>query len=136
MSRDWLFLDTSGLFCALDKAERRHARATEWLQSTRWKMLHSYILAELVALAQARGVATHQVVEFSLSLMQHPMVRVVWVDETLHLAALSLLEQRTDKNYSLCDAVSFVLMRNHSILEALTTDKHFVQEGFVRLLED
>jgi predicted nucleic acid-binding protein len=33
------------------------------------------------------------------------------------------------------DAVSFVLMRERQILEALTTDKHFVQEGFVRLLD-
>ncbi|MCS7190101.1 MAG: PIN domain-containing protein [Fimbriimonadales bacterium] len=136
MSRDWLLLDTSGLYCALDKADRRHAQATEWLQSTRWKMVHSYVLAELVALARARGVPVQTVVDFSLALMQQPLIEVVWVDETLHRAALALLKHRTDKGYSLCDAVSFVLMQNHAIQDALTTDKHFAQEGFVRLLED
>jgi predicted nucleic acid-binding protein len=36
---------------------------------------------------------------------------------------------------SLCDAVSFVLMRARGILEALSTDHHFEQEGFLRLLK-
>lgn len=129
-------LDTSGLFCVLDKADRRHAQASEWFQSPRWKMVHSYVMAELVVLARARGILPHTVVEFSLALMQHPLVEIIWVDETLHRAGLSLLEKRADKTYSLCDAVSFVLMRNHSIYEALTTDRHFVQEGFTKLLED
>jgi uncharacterized protein len=52
----------------------------------------------------------------------------------LHRQALQLLENRQDKTYSLCDAVSFVIMREWNLLEALTTDKHFKQEGFVRLL--
>ena len=41
---------------------------------------------------------------------------------------------RFDKNYSLCDAVSFILMRRRGLYEALTTDHHFEQEGFRRLL--
>jgi predicted nucleic acid-binding protein len=36
--------------------------------------------------------------------------------------------------YSLCDAVSFVLTRERGIREALTTDRHFEQEGTVRSL--
>jgi predicted nucleic acid-binding protein len=46
-----------------------------------------------------------------------------------------LLEERPDKDYSLCDAVSFVLMRQYNLADALTTDKHFEQEGFTRLLK-
>ena len=59
---------------------------------------------------------------------------MVWVDKALHLDALDLLFARTDKTYSLCDAVSFVLMRRRDIFTALTTDRHFEQEGFQRLL--
>jgi predicted nucleic acid-binding protein len=39
-----------------------------------------------------------------------------------------------DKSYSLCDAASFLLMRQRNIVDALTTDHHFVQAGFQRLL--
>jgi uncharacterized protein len=42
--------------------------------------------------------------------------------------------ERLDKNYFLCDAVSFVLMRQRGLNESLTTDYHFEQEGFQRLL--
>ena len=66
--------------------------------------------------------------------MEHPLVEVVWVGESLHRDALQLLEERPDKDYSLCDAVSFVLMRQHALSEALTTDHHFEQEGFHQLL--
>ncbi len=59
---------------------------------------------------------------------------MVWVDRLLHEEALALLGQRPDKRYSLCDAVSFVLMKRHAIQEALTTDRHFEQEGFTRKL--
>lgn len=48
---------------------------------------------------------------------------------------MQLLQNRQDKTYSLCDAVSFVLMRQRGISESLTTDRHFEQEGFVRLLQ-
>ncbi len=33
------------------------------------------------------------------------------------------------------DAVSFLLMQRRGVAEALTTDRHFSQEGFVRLLK-
>ena len=59
---------------------------------------------------------------------------MVYVDEELHRAAVDLLSRRLDKTYSLCDAVSFILMERRGLREALTTDHHFEQAGFVRLL--
>lgn len=72
--------------------------------------------------------------EFSDGLLTDGEVELTWVDETLHREALNLLIARSDKTYSLCDAVSFVLMRERGETEALTTDRHFEQEGLVRLL--
>lgn len=65
---------------------------------------------------------------------QDPKIDIVHVDETLYFAAINLLQRRLDKEWSLCDAVSFVLMERLGITEALTTDHHFEQAGFIRLL--
>jgi predicted nucleic acid-binding protein len=67
-------------------------------------------------------------------LINNPDCEVVWIDEPLHAKGMALLRARLDKTYSLCDAISFVLMREHGIQDALTTDHHFEQEGFRRLL--
>ncbi len=76
-----------------------------------------------------------QNIKFTERLLDSAEIEIIWVDENLHRQAVALLRERTDKNYSLCDAASFVVMRERGIAESLTTDKHFRQEGFVRLLE-
>jgi uncharacterized protein len=89
---------------------------------------------EFVPLATVRGVPRASTLEFSKRLLATPAVTVVWVSESLHGRAIDLLSARRDKDYSLCDAVSFILMREHKVLDALTSDRHFEQEGFRRLL--
>jgi len=48
---------------------------------------------------------------------------------------VALLRERLDKGWSLCDSVSFELMRHQRLTEALTTDHHFEQAGFTALLK-
>jgi len=81
-----------------------------------------------------RGLPRAQTLAFSQRAIDAGDIEIIWVDEVLHRQALALIPARQDKTYSLCDAGSFVLMRERGIQEALTTDKHFEQEGFVRLL--
>ncbi|MEM8603873.1 MAG: hypothetical protein AAGF24_08575 [Cyanobacteria bacterium P01_H01_bin.121] len=50
------------------------------------------------------------------------------------LMGLDLYEQRPDKGYSLADCISMQSMRQRGLLEVLTNDKHFRQEGFTILL--
>lgn len=85
-------------------------------------------------MAQARHVPRQAALAFSEHLLNDSEIEMMWVDETLHRDALALLQTRPDKSYSLCDAVSFLVMRNSNISQALTTDRHFAQEGFVKLL--
>ena len=63
-------------------------------------------------------------------------------DTTIIPASTELLERgiqlyasRPDKNWSLTDSVSFVVMKQHQIREALTADHHFAQAGFNVLLK-
>jgi len=129
-----MLLDTSGLLCLHHQAEPFHAQAQAAYRTAKIRLTHSYILAEWVALAHARRLPRLAALTFLRDLLENPDIETVWVDETLHRAATALLLARLDKTYSLCDAVSFVLMRQRHIQEALTTDHHFEQEGFRRLL--
>jgi len=47
---------------------------------------------------------------------------------------IELYTKRSDKNWSLTDCISFAVMQEHGITEALTADQHFEQAGFVPLL--
>lgn len=129
-----MFLDTSGLLALHHKTEPLHDLACTHYDGANAGLTHNYVLAEFVALAHSRGVPRRDALTFSDHLINAPKVEVVWVDESLHREALALLFSRLDKNYSLCDAVSFILMRRHTLTDALTTDHHFAQEGFRRLL--
>jgi predicted nucleic acid-binding protein len=130
-----VLLDTSGLLCYIHQNEPQHQEAAQLLNNASRKSLaHSYVLAELIALALIRRFPRPAVLAFVMDLLDTADIETVWVDEQLHRAAMQLLIDRQDKTYSLCDAVSFVLMRQRGMTEALTTDRHFEQEGFVRLL--
>ncbi|MBE9232494.1 type II toxin-antitoxin system VapC family toxin [Cuspidothrix issatschenkoi LEGE 03284] len=131
-----VLLDTSGLLCFLHQDEAQHKTAVELISNYNGRFItHNYVLAELIALSLVRRFPCSTVLMYSLELMENPNVEMVWVDEILHREAMDLLLVRQDKTYSLCDAISFVLMRKKGIREALTTDKHFEQEGFTRLLQ-
>ncbi|WP_404783238.1 type II toxin-antitoxin system VapC family toxin [Altericista sp. CCNU0014] len=129
-----LLLDTSGLLCYVHKSERQHWQAVQFLNASSQNLTHSYVLSEFVALALVRRFSRLATLTFVSDLLENPDIAVVWVDKALHCKAVNFLIKRPDKNYSLCDAVSFVLMHQHGIREALTTDHHFEQEGFQRLL--
>lgn len=130
-----MLLDTSGIYALLDASEVRHGEAVKQFARARAPITHSYVLAELVALAHARRLPRSEVLDFISTLIESGEVEIVWAGRELHLAGHELLLARSDKAYSLCDAVSFVVMQARNEREALTTDRHFDQEGFVRLLD-
>ena len=129
-----MLLDTHGLLCLLSRRERHHAQSHSLFKGAAVRLTRNYVLAEFVALAQTRGVSRIDNLRFVQNLVANPDIETVWIDESLHHAALNLLHSRLDKTFSLCDAISFVLMRQRGITEALTNDHHFQQEEFVRLL--
>lgn len=130
-----MLLDTSGLLCLHFSTEPLHTQACIAYQQASTRLTHNYIIAEYVALANARRLPRASVLDFVIDLLGSPGIETVWIDESIHRAAVELLTLRQDKTYSLCDAVSFILMRQRGITEALTTDRHFDQEGFVRVLK-
>lgn len=130
-----MLLDTSGLLCFFDDKDFRHADASDFIKSANVRLTTSYVLAELIPLCHVRKLNRKKTLAFVEILVSNPLIEIVWVDENLHNQAFELLKERLDKTYSLCDAVSFIIMHERKISEALTTDRHFKQEGFIKLLE-
>ncbi len=68
------------------------------------------------------------------ALLADANVQVVSFDMQLHEEGIRLYVTRADKEWSLTDCISFIVMRRESVAEALTGDHHFEQAGFVALL--
>jgi len=73
-------------------------------------------------------------IELLDSLEEDPNVKIIAFSEELYNRAMELYRQRLDKEWGLTDCVSFVVMQDYGITEALTTDEHFKQAGFRALL--
>jgi predicted nucleic acid-binding protein len=129
-----MLVDTSGWLCYFDASDFRNAAAVEFYHTTPSKLTHAFILAEYVALAHVRGMPRQATLQFVANILDNPVVEMMWVTEECYRNALALLQARSDKTYSLCDAISFILMKERGITAALTTDRHFEQEGFRKLL--
>lgn len=130
-----MLIDTSGFFALNSEKDKQHEKAKEIYLKSWFRLTTNYVLDEYVALASARKLPRRETINFSQEILSDTTIEIVWVEEELHRQAVELLQQRPDKNYSLCDAVSFMIMRKRGITESLTTDHHFEQEGFVRLLK-
>lgn len=129
-----LFVDTSALLCILDKSEHRSGLAVDLFVKASKLYTTNYVLTEFIPLAETRKLDRELSLTFINDFLNVPRLEVFWVNNTVHHEAMQLLSKRLDKAYSLCDAVSFIVMREYQLTDALTTDRHFSQEGFVRLL--
>jgi uncharacterized protein len=61
-------------------------------------------------------------------------IRIVRLTKELLEHGIQLFRDRRDKDWPLTDCISFVVMENEGIENALTGDKHFEQAGFTPLL--
>ena len=59
---------------------------------------------------------------------------IVFITEDLYQQALALFCSRLDKEWGLIDCVSFIVMQERGLTNALTADEHFEQAGFRALL--
>ena len=94
-------------------------------------MTASYVFDEVVTFFNSRGRHA-KAVEVGNNLLRSPSVQVIHVDEGLFYEAWAYFRQHQDKDYSLTDCISFIVMRRLGISTALAFDQHFVQAGFTK----
>jgi predicted nucleic acid-binding protein len=127
------FLDTGYVIALETSDDQHHGEAREHWRSFSAALpplvTTSYVFDEVVTFFTSRGRHA-KAVEVGTRLLESPSVELIQVDEELFRAGWEYLKQRPDKRYSLTDSISFVLMQQRGIAQALAFDAHFVQAGF------
>jgi len=128
------FADTFFFLALLIEEDEAHDRAVQItrglgtpLLTTTWVLLE---VANFVAKPPGRE-RFHPLLDF---LRVHPHVTILAPASEQFDEGVRLYHERPDKDWSLTDCISFVVMREHGLTEALTADHHFEQAGFAALL--
>ena len=130
-----VFADAFYFMARLNRRDQHHERVLKFSRDFRARILTSdWVLME-VADALAESESRLRVRDFILHLRQSAACEIVPAARELLDRALELYHQHADKEWTLTDCVSFVIMRERKVTDALTGDKHFEQAGFVALLK-
>lgn len=130
------FADTFYYLALLSRTDHAHSRAVEFARSRRLRsMTTDWILTEIGDALAGPG-DRQRFTPFLENLRSSPFVTIVPFSQQLFDRGVSLFSERPDKEWSLTDCISFVVMQDHKISDALTADHHFEQAGFRCLLGD
>ena len=128
------FADTFYYLALLNPDDAAHERALAvtaqrqgTLVTTRW------VLTE-VGDAMAAPAYRRRFVNLIQTIESDPDTIVVPANDELFHDGVRLFGQRPDKTWPLTDCISFLVMDQHNIKDALTGDHHFAQAGFTPLL--
>lgn len=129
------FADSFVFLAMLNPRDRKHNAAISALNNRRDPLVTTaWVLTELAdGLCPSASRAVFVALEGRLK--TDSRFTIVPAGAKLYEEGLELYRQRPDKDWSLTDCISFVVMRQRGIDEALTGDHHFEQAGFVPLLK-
>jgi hypothetical protein len=130
------FVDTYYFLALVNSSDKDHVAAVErsrgrvgQLMTTTWVLVE---FADALSAVDSRIRAARFIRGFEAE----AFVEVVPPTREQFQQALGRYEQRPDKDWSLTDCISFLLMEERGITEALTADHHFEQAGFRALMRE
>jgi predicted nucleic acid-binding protein len=134
-----IFVDTAYVSALINARDQWHQPAISW-QRQLAAQDRRLVTTEFILVEIADGLATVRFRRHAARvidvLRKSPSVDVIPASPQLFSAALDLYQNRPDKDWSLTDCTSFVVMAESGLTQALTTDGHFRQAGFQPLLTD
>jgi predicted nucleic acid-binding protein len=131
----FIFADTFYFIALLSPSDQRHASAQRVARELKARYLTTDWIMTEVADALSGGRVRHHVVPLIRRLRESPVWEIVPFSREQFDAALEFHSRHQDKEWTLTDCASFLVMQEHGITEALTGDKHFEQAGFISLLK-
>lgn len=129
-----VFADTSFYLALLRADDPVHPRALAESRSGRAIVTTEFVLLEL-GNACARAADHADFLALAAGLRASPRANIVPLSPQLLDRGMQLMGERQDKDWSLTDCISFVVMKEHGLHDALTADRHFEQAGFAALLK-
>lgn len=129
-----LFADTFYFLALLNDRDAHHTSAIHYDATQLSLVTTAWVLTEVGDALSASE--NRRVFPGLLDLLQTaPEVRIISPSGDLFERGVKLYRQRPDKDWSLTDCISFVVMADEKISKALTGDRHFEQAGFHALLK-
>ena len=129
-----LFADTSFYIALVNPCDAYHGAADRQTRECRAGVVTTeYVLVE-VGNCLSRSGDRRTFVELIDAVWRDPLTRVVPAGAGLFEAGIALYRDRLDKDWSLTDCLSFVVMEQEGLTDALTADRHFEQAGFRALM--
>ncbi len=131
-----VFADSFYFFALVNPNDPAHAQASAFTQNFIGRTVTTgWVLTEV---ADGWAKPSHRravFVQLLADLRANPNTCIVPLSDQLLQEGVDLYDQRPDKEWSLTDCLSFVVMSRERIAEALTGDHHFEQAGFISLLK-
>jgi predicted nucleic acid-binding protein len=129
-----IFADTSFYIALFNSRDKNHQKAKQFAAEYEGDVLTSAWIVIELANNLCRTSNRSLFVTLYHEISDDPRVTIIPLSSRLHEEGISLYIERPDKDWSLTDCISFLIMHEHDIKEAATTDHHFEQAGFVRLI--
>ncbi len=130
-----VFADTSFYVALQNRADENHEAASDFLEEFDGLVVTSaWVLTELANYLAGTG-NRNAFVRLLGDLRGNPQVTIVPCSQDLFDRGVEYYAARADKRWSLTDCISFLIMGERGLIDALTTDHHFEQAGFVALLK-
>ena len=129
-----VFADTLFYVALLSRRDRLHSAARRWASQRHSRVATTEFVLLEVANFFKRPKDRQKFAAFVQSLRASPVTTIVPCDSIWFRKGLERFTARLDKEWSLTDCISFVVMEEHRLTEALTDDHHFKQAGFTVLL--
>lgn len=131
-----VFADTFYFLALLNPSDRGHARAVAFTTNNAFRLVTTdWVLTELADGLARSPIGRSEFLSTLADLRADDSVTIVSCDRTMLERGIQLYAARPDKEWSLTDCISFVVMQDEAMTEALTGDHHFEQSGFVALLK-
>jgi hypothetical protein len=130
-----VFADSFYFLALLHVDDRAHARALAVSQKRSDRLVITvWVLIEVADALAAPGMR-ESFPRLLAALRADPACAILPLAQSLFDEGVGLHADRPDKAWSLTDCISFIVMKQHGISEALTGDRHFEQAGFTALLK-